>query len=61
MTEAGIRATLWAGAAGVIADDVRLDARGAPAEGQGVSLFNRSGLTQRTARIGSKPCLKRII
>jgi hypothetical protein len=28
MTEAGIRATLWAGAAGVIADYVRLDAPG---------------------------------
>ena len=63
MTEAGIRAALRAGAAGVIAksvnenpaggrqldraDYVRLDASGAPAVGQGVSLFNRSGLSQR--------------
>jgi dihydroorotate dehydrogenase (NAD+) catalytic subunit len=63
MTEAGIRAALRAGAAGVIAksvnehpaagrqldraDYVRLDANGAPTTGQGVSLFNRSGLTQR--------------
>jgi dihydroorotate dehydrogenase (NAD+) catalytic subunit len=62
MTEAGIRAALKAGAAGVIAksvnenpaggrqldkaDYVRLDADGAPASGQGVSLFNRSGLSQ---------------
>ena len=63
MTEAGIRAALRAGAAGVIAksvnenpaggrqldraDYVRLDALGAPVAGQGVSLFNRSGLSQR--------------
>jgi dihydroorotate dehydrogenase (NAD+) catalytic subunit len=63
MTEAGIRAALRAGAAGVIAksvnehpaaarqldraDYVRLDANGVPTTGQGVSLFNRSGLTQR--------------
>jgi dihydroorotate dehydrogenase (NAD+) catalytic subunit len=63
MTEAGIRAALHAGAAGVVAksvnehpaagrqldraDYVRLDANGAPTTGQGVSLFNRSGLTQR--------------
>lgn len=63
MTEAGIRAALRAGAAGVIAksvnenlaggqqldraDYVRLDAQGVPTAGQGVSLFNRSGLTQR--------------
>jgi dihydroorotate dehydrogenase (NAD+) catalytic subunit len=63
MTEAGIRAALRAGAAGVIAksvnehpaagrqldraDYVRLDADGTPTAGQGVSLFNRSGLTQR--------------
>jgi len=63
MTEAGIRAALTAGAAGVIAksvnehpaggrqlnraDYVRLDAEGAPTTGQGVSLFNRSGLSQR--------------
>jgi dihydroorotate dehydrogenase (NAD+) catalytic subunit len=65
MTEAGIRAALKAGAAGVIAksvnenpasgrqldkaDYVRLDAEGAPTSGQGVSLFNRSGLSQRGA------------
>jgi dihydroorotate dehydrogenase (NAD+) catalytic subunit len=63
MTESGIRAALRAGAAGVIAksvnehpaggrqldraDYVRLDASGVPTAGQGVSLFNRSGLTQR--------------
>jgi dihydroorotate dehydrogenase len=63
MTEAGIRAALRAGAAGVIAksvnenpaggrqldraDYVRLDAQGVPTAGQGLSLFNRSGLTQR--------------
>jgi dihydroorotate dehydrogenase len=63
MTEAGIRAALRAGAAGVIAksvnespaaarqldraDYVRLDAAGVPTAGQGVSLFNRSGLSQR--------------
>jgi dihydroorotate dehydrogenase len=63
MTEAGIRAALRAGAAGVVAksvnehpqagrqldraDYVRLDASGAPTAGPGVSLFNRSGLTQR--------------
>ena len=63
MTEAGVRAALRAGAAGVVAksvneqaaagrqldraDYVRLDARGVPTLGQGVSLFNRSGLTQR--------------
>jgi dihydroorotate dehydrogenase (NAD+) catalytic subunit len=63
MTEAGIRAALKAGAAGVVAksvnehpaaarqldraDYVRLDANGVPTAGQGVSLFNRSGLTQR--------------
>lgn len=63
MTEAGIRAALRTGVAGVIAksvnenpaggrqldraDYVRLDARGVPTAGQGVSLFNRSGLTQR--------------
>ncbi|MDR3532957.1 MAG: dihydroorotate dehydrogenase [Rhodopila sp.] len=63
MTEAGIRAALRAGAAGVIAksvneqpeagrqldraDYVRLDAGGVPTTGRGVSLFNRSGLTQR--------------
>jgi dihydroorotate dehydrogenase (NAD+) catalytic subunit len=63
MTEAGIRAALKAGAAGVIAksvnehpaggrqldraDYVRLDASGVPTAGQGVSLFNRSGLLQR--------------
>lgn len=62
MTEAGIRAALAAGAAGVIAksvnerpeaaaqldraDYVFLDAAGAPAAG-GPSLFNRSGLQQR--------------
>jgi dihydroorotate dehydrogenase (NAD+) catalytic subunit len=65
MTEAGIRAALRAGAAGVIAksvnespaaarqldraDYVRLDAAGAPTTGQGASLFNRSGLIQRDA------------
>ena len=65
MTESGVRAALRAGAAGVIAksvnenpaggrqldkaDYVRLDARGLPTSGQGVSLFNRSGLTQRHA------------
>ena len=64
MTEAGIRAALKAGAAGVIAksvnenpaggrqldraDYVRLDADGVPTAGQGVSLFNRSGLNQRS-------------
>ena len=63
MTEAGIRAALQAGASGVIAksvnenpaggqqldraDYVRLDAAGTPTAGQGVSLFNRSGLSQR--------------
>jgi dihydroorotate dehydrogenase len=63
MTESGIRAALRAGAAGVIAksvnehpaggrqldraDYVRLDATGTPTQGQGTSLFNRSGLTQR--------------
>ena len=63
MTEAGIRAALKAGAAGVIAksvnenpaggrqldhaDYVRLDADGVPTSGRGVSLFNRSGLSQR--------------
>jgi len=63
MTEAGIRAALQAGAAGVIAksvnehpaggrqldraDYVRLDPNGVPTAGQGVSLFNRSGLSQR--------------
>jgi dihydroorotate dehydrogenase (NAD+) catalytic subunit len=63
MTEAGIRAALHAGAAGVIAksvnehpagarqldraDYVRLDTHGVPTAGQGVSLFNRSGLIQR--------------
>jgi dihydroorotate dehydrogenase (NAD+) catalytic subunit len=63
MTEAGILAALRAGAAGVIAksvnehpaagrqldraDYVRLDAGGTPTLGQGVSLFNRSGLSQR--------------
>jgi dihydroorotate dehydrogenase (NAD+) catalytic subunit len=63
MTEAGIRAALRAGAAGVIAKSVnehpaagrqldradyaRLDANGVPTTGQGVSLFNRSGLSQR--------------
>jgi dihydroorotate dehydrogenase len=62
MTEAGIRAALRAGAAGVIAKSVNehpggarqldradyafLDASGAPAA-SGVSLFNRSGLIQR--------------
>src|SRR3984885_12825520 len=64
MTEAGIRAALAAGAAGVIAksvnerpeaaaqldraDYVELDAAGVPAA-HGVSLFNRSGLAQRDA------------
>jgi dihydroorotate dehydrogenase (NAD+) catalytic subunit len=64
MTEAGIRAALHAGAAGVIAksvneraeaaaqldraDYVELDAAGVPAA-RGVSLFNRSGLAQRDA------------
>ena len=63
MTEAGIRAALQAGAAGVIAKSVnehksaarqldragyvRLDANAVPTNGQGVSLFNRSGLMQR--------------
>ncbi len=63
MTEAGIRAALLAGAAGVIAksvnenpaggrqldraDYVRLDPDGVPTAGPGVSLFNRSGLMQR--------------
>jgi dihydroorotate dehydrogenase len=63
MTEAGILAALRAGAAGVIAksvnehraagrqldraDYVRLDAAGRPTSGPGVSLFNRSGLSQR--------------
>jgi dihydroorotate dehydrogenase len=63
MTEAGIKAALCAGVAGVVAksvnehpaagrqldraDYVRLDADGAPTAGRGVSLFNRSGLTQR--------------
>lgn len=63
ITESGIRAALRAGAAGVIAksvnenpaggrqldkaDYVRLDGRGLPTSGQGVSLFNRSGLSQR--------------
>src|SRR6476660_3698325 len=65
MTESGIRAALRAGAAGVIAksvnenplgarqldkaDYVRLEIRGVPTLGQGVSLFNRSGLSQREA------------
>jgi dihydroorotate dehydrogenase (NAD+) catalytic subunit len=64
MTEAGIRAALRAGVAGVIAksvnerpeaaaqldraDYVELDAAGAPVR-HGVSLFNRSGLAQRDA------------
>ncbi len=64
MTEAGIRAALKAGAAGVIAksvnenpaggrqldkaDYVRLDGHGVPTAGQGTSLFNRSGLQQRS-------------
>lgn len=64
MTESGIRAALRAGAAGVIAksvnenpaggrqldkaDYVRLDRHGRPTSGHGVSLFNRSGLSQRT-------------
>jgi dihydroorotate dehydrogenase len=64
MTEAGIRAALRAGVAGVIAksvnerpdaaaqldraDYVELDATGVPAK-HGVSLFNRSGLAQRDA------------
>ena len=63
MTEAGIRAALRAGAAGVIAksvneqaaagrqldraDYVRLDTHATPTSGPGISLFNRSGLTQR--------------
>jgi dihydroorotate dehydrogenase len=63
MTEAGIRAALRAGAAGVMAksvnehpaaarqldraDYVRLDASGTPTGDAGVSLFNRSGLSQR--------------
>jgi dihydroorotate dehydrogenase (NAD+) catalytic subunit len=63
MTEAGIRAAPRVGAAGVIVksvnehpaggrqlgrtDYVRLDALGVPTTGQEVSLFNRSGLTQR--------------
>ena len=65
MTEAGIVAALRAGAGGVIAksvnenpaggqqldraDYVQLDAHGTPTAGQGVSLFNRSGLSQRAA------------
>lgn len=65
MTEPGIRAALRAGAAGVVAKSVneqpaagrqldradyaRLDADGAPTSGPGISLFNRSGLTQRGA------------
>ena len=72
MTEAGIRAALKAGAAGVIAksvnehpaggrqldraDYVRLDASGVPTAGQGVSLFNRSGLT---FQFGLRPCAPR--
>lgn len=64
MTESGIRAALRAGAAGVIAksvnenpaggrqldkaDYVRLDRHCRPTTGHGVSLFNRSGLSQRT-------------
>lgn len=64
MTEAGIRAALRAGAAGVIAKSLNerpeggqqldradyafLDATGTPAA-QGGSLFNRSGLAQRAA------------
>jgi dihydroorotate dehydrogenase (NAD+) catalytic subunit len=63
MTEAGVRAALRAGVAGVIAksvnenpaggrqldkaDYVRLDALGVRTSGPGVSLFNRSGLSQR--------------
>jgi dihydroorotate dehydrogenase (NAD+) catalytic subunit len=63
MTEAGIRAALRAGVAGVVAksvnehpaggrqldkaDYVRLDALGVRTSGPGVSLFNRSGLSQR--------------
>lgn len=63
MTEAGIRAALRSGAAGVIAKSVNehqaaarqldradyifLDASGAPTRDNGVSLFNRSGLIQR--------------
>jgi dihydroorotate dehydrogenase len=63
MTESGIRAALKAGAGGVIAksvnenpaggrqldraDYVWLDSGGRPTNGQGVSLFNRSGLSQR--------------
>jgi len=65
MTEAGIRAALRAGAAGVIAKSVNeqqaaarqlsradytfLDSAGVPGEAPGVSLFNRSGLSQRDA------------
>lgn len=65
MTEAGIRAALRGGVAGVIAksvneepaagrqldraDYVRLDAHGVPTRDKGVSLFNRSGLSQREA------------
>jgi dihydroorotate dehydrogenase (NAD+) catalytic subunit len=64
MTASGVRAALKAGAAGVIAksvnenpaggrqldraDYVRLDAAGRPTSEQGVSLFNRSGLSQRS-------------
>ncbi len=64
MTEAGIRAALRAGAAGVVAKSVnenpaggrqldradyaRLDRHGVPTVGQGISLFNRSGLSQRS-------------
>ncbi len=63
MTEAGIRAALKAGAAGVIAKSVnenpaggrqldkadyaRLDFSGRPTAGQGTSLLNRSGLSRR--------------
>ena len=63
MTEAGIRAALRAGAAGVIAksvneqaaasrqldraDYVRLDRHATPTSEPGISLFNRSGLTPR--------------
>ena len=69
MTEAGIRAALRAGVAGVIAksvnerpeaaaqldraDYVELDAAGAPVA-HGVSLFNRSGLAQRDPPSGSR-------
>lgn len=65
MTEAGIRAALAAGVAGVIAksvnenpaaarqldraDYVHLDAQGVPTADSGVSLFNRSGLIQRNS------------